>query len=80
MNIAQRVAHAETGATGQGVSEATDDQEAAIAYTLKETTKMNDVDPEAWLAWVLERLPDHKINRTDELTPWRFAGGAIRNA
>jgi len=41
---------------------------------------MNDVDPEARLTWVLERLPDHKINRTDELTPWRFAGGAIRNA
>ena len=29
---------------------------AAIAYTLIETAKMNDVDPEAWLAWVLERL------------------------
>ncbi len=26
MNIAQRVAYAETGATGQGVSEATDDK------------------------------------------------------
>ena len=35
---------------------------AAIAYTLIETAKMNGVDPEAWLTWVLERLPDHKIN------------------
>jgi len=43
---------------------------AAIAYTLIETAKMNDVDPEAWLTWVLERLPDHKINRIDELMPW----------
>ena len=43
---------------------------AAIAYTLIETAKMNNVDPEAWLTWVLERLPDHKITRLDELMPW----------
>lgn len=47
---------------------------AAIAYTLIETAKMNGVDAEAWLTWVLERLPDHKINRIDELMPW------VRNA
>lgn len=45
---------------------------AAIAYTLIETAKMNGVDPEAWLAWVLDRLADHKINRLDELMPWCF--------
>ncbi|MBM1817369.1 IS66 family transposase [Pseudosulfitobacter pseudonitzschiae] len=45
---------------------------AAIAYTLIETAKMNKVDPEAWLTWVLERLPDHKINRVDELMPWNW--------
>ena len=45
---------------------------AAIAYTLIETAKMNDVDPEAWLTWVLERLPDHKINRLGELMPWTW--------
>lgn len=45
---------------------------AAIAYTLIETAKMNNVDPEAWLTWVLERLPEHKINRIDELMPWQF--------
>ena len=45
---------------------------AAIAYTLIETAKMNDVNPEAWLTWVLERLPDHKINRVDELMPWEW--------
>lgn len=43
---------------------------AAIAYTLMETAKMNGVDPEAWLTWVLERLPDQKINRIGELMPW----------
>ena len=34
---------------------------AAIACTLVETARMNGVDPEAWLTWVLERLPDHKM-------------------
>jgi len=45
---------------------------AAIAYTLMETCKLNSVDPEAWLTWVLQRLPDHKINRIDELMPWNW--------
>lgn len=45
---------------------------AAIAYTLIESAKMNDVDPEAWLTWVLQRLPDHKINRIDDLMPWNW--------
>ena len=54
---------------------------AAIAYTLIETCKRNDVDPQAWLtdvdpqAWltnVLNQLPDHKINRIHELLPWNF--------
>ncbi len=50
---------------------------AAIAYTLIETSKMNGVDPEAWLAWVLDRLPDHKINRIDELMPWYCTAGSV---
>ena len=33
---------------------------------------MNDIDPGAWLTWVFERLPDHKINRIDELMPWNW--------
>ena len=44
----------------------------AIAYTLIETAKLNKVDPQAWLTWVLERIADHKINRIDELMPWRY--------
>lgn len=46
---------------------------AAIAYTLIETARMNSVDPEAWLRWVLARIADHKINRIDELLPWNWA-------
>ena len=43
---------------------------AAIAYTLIETAKLNDIDPQAWPTRVLERIPDYKINRIDELLPW----------
>lgn len=44
---------------------------AAIAYTLIETAKMNGVDPQAWLTWVLAKIADHKITRLNELMPWR---------
>ena len=46
---------------------------AAIAYTLIETAKLNDLDPQAWLADVLDRIPDYKIIRINELLPWNCA-------
>ncbi len=45
---------------------------AAIAYTLIETAKLNAVDPNAWLADTLARIPDYKINKVDDLLPWRW--------
>jgi len=45
---------------------------AAVAYTLIETAKLNQIDPQAWLTNVLSRIADHKINRIDELLPWNF--------
>jgi transposase len=45
---------------------------AAAVYTLIETCKMNDVDPQAWLADVLEKLPDHPANKIAELLPWTW--------
>jgi transposase len=45
---------------------------AAAVYTLIETCKMNDVDPQAWLADVLARLPDHPASRVAELLPWTW--------
>lgn len=45
---------------------------AAIAYTLIETAKMNNVAPKAWLTWVLECLTDHKITGISELMPWEY--------
>jgi hypothetical protein len=44
---------------------------AAIAYTLIETAKLNGIDPQAWLADTLARIPDCKINRVDDLLPWK---------
>ena len=48
----------------------------AIAFTLVETAKLNGVDPQAWLTWVLGQIADHKINRLEELMPWRYAAQA----
>jgi transposase IS66-like protein len=48
----------------------------AIAFTLTETAKLNNVDPQAWLTWVLAQNSDHKINRLDEHMPWRYAAMA----
>lgn len=48
----------------------------AIAFTLIETAKLNKIDPQAWLTWVLGRIADHKITRLDELMPWSYAAQA----
>jgi transposase len=45
---------------------------AAAIYTLIETAKLNDVDPQAWLADILARLQDHPAKRIDELRPWNW--------
>jgi transposase len=45
---------------------------AAAVYTLIETCKMNDVDPQAWLADILARLPDHPANKVADLLPWNW--------
>ena len=45
---------------------------AAAMYTLIETAKLNDTDPQAWLAEVLARLPDHPARRIGDLLPWNW--------
>jgi transposase len=47
-------------------------ERAAAIYTLIETAKLNDVNPRAWLADVLARLPDHPAKRIRELLPWNW--------
>jgi hypothetical protein len=51
---------------------------AAIMYSLIETARLNDLDPEAWFADVIERIPDHPINRLDELLPWNWTHAAAQ--
>ena len=45
---------------------------AAFMYTLIVTAKMNDIDPQAWMADVLARLPDLPVSRLPELLPWHW--------
>ncbi len=47
-------------------------QRAAILYTLIQTARLNDVDPQAWLADILARIADHPATRLDELLPWSW--------
>ena len=49
-------------------------ERAAAVYSLVGTAKLNGIDPEAYLRFVLERIADHPINRVDELLPWAVAG------
>ncbi len=45
---------------------------AAVMTTLITTAKMNDVDPQAWLADVLARIAEHPAHRLDDLLPWNW--------
>ncbi len=45
---------------------------AAVMVTLITTAKMNDVDPQAWLADVLARIAEHPAHRLDDLLPWNW--------
>jgi len=45
---------------------------AAAIYTLIQTCVLNDLDPQAWLAYILAKLPDHPAKRIDELLPWNW--------
>jgi transposase len=45
---------------------------AAIAYTLIETCRMNKIDPEAWLTWVLAHVADQKMTQLEDLMPWNW--------
>lgn len=48
-------------------------ERAAIIYSLVETCKLNHIDPQRYLHYVLERIADHPINRIEELLPWNVA-------
>ncbi len=48
-------------------------QRAAFLYSLIVTAKLNDIDPQAWLADVLSRIAEHPAKRLDQLLPWNWA-------
>jgi len=39
-------------------------------YSLIVTAKMNDIDPQAWLADVVVGITEHTVQKLDELLPW----------
>jgi len=52
-------------------------ERAAAMYSLIVTAKLNDVDPQAWLANVLARIAEHPAGQIDQLLPWNWK--ALRN-
>jgi transposase len=50
-------------------------QRAAFMYTLIATAKLNDIDPQAWLADIIARISDLPASRLPELLPWNWKAG-----
>ncbi len=55
-------------------------ERAAAMYPLIATAKLNDIDPQAWLADVLRRIADHPVFRLDQLLPWNWRDRAAKLA
>ena len=53
---------------------------AAVMATLITTAKLNDVDPQAWLADVLARINDHNIQNLEQLLPWNWKPSEVKLA
>ena len=56
-------------------------ERAAVIYTLIESAKLNGLDPEAYLADVIDGMAKgHSINRIDELLPWNWQQSRVKLA
>ena len=55
-------------------------QRAAFMYSLIVTAKLNDIDPQAWLADALARIAEHPSHRLAELLPWNWKAPSARVA
>jgi transposase len=48
-------------------------ERAAAMYSLIGTCKLNEINPESYLRYVLTHIAEHPINRIEELLPWKVA-------
>ena len=48
-------------------------ERAAAIYSLIGTAKLNEINPEAYLRYVIERIAEHPANQLDALLPWNVA-------
>lgn len=48
-------------------------ERAAAIYSLVGSAKLNGLNPQSYLTYVLERIAEHPINRVDELLPWNVS-------
>ena len=55
-------------------------ERAALMYTLIQTAKLNNVDPQAWLADVLGRIADTPQTQISELLPWNRRPNPLHRA
>ncbi len=53
-------------------------QRAAIMFSLIQSCRLNDVDPQAWLTDVLARIAGHPANRLGDLLPWNWEPTALK--
>ena len=50
---------------------------AALMYTLIQTARLNEVDPQAWLSDVLARINDHRARDLHQLLAWNWAPNPV---
>ena len=55
-------------------------ERAAFMYALITTAKLNDVDPQAWLADVISSIAGTPVSRIDDLLPWNWRAASGRLA
>ena len=53
-------------------------ERTALMYTLIQTAKLNNVDPQAWLTDVLAQIADMRQTKLAELLPWNSSAEPLR--
>jgi hypothetical protein len=52
-------------------------ERAATIYSLIGSAKLNGLNPEAYLRFVIDRIAEHPVNRVADLLPWAVASQII---